>query len=152
MNSKMKEKRTIDLAYYLEKQYPVTLYSASEGGYVAEIKDLPGCITQGETAAEALEMIEDARQLWLETAYQHGDSIPLPSTEVQYSGKTLLRMPRSLHQSLVEGAERENVSLNQYLVSLLSQAITRKSFEFHLEEFLHQQTRSTSEDQHSHGV
>lgn len=30
-------------------------------------------------------------------------------------------MPRSLHQQLVENAEREEVSFNQYVVSLLSE-------------------------------
>lgn len=37
-----------------------------------------------------------------------------------YSGKLLLRMPKSLHRRLAEEADRENVSLNQYIVSLLS--------------------------------
>ena len=112
--------------YSLKSNYPFTLYPDAEGGYVAEVKDLPVCLTQGDHAAEALEMIEDARKLWLETAYKHGDTIPLPSTETRYSGKTMLRMPRSLHQALAEAAEREAVSLNQLLVSLLSQSIARK--------------------------
>lgn len=131
--------KTIDrssLEYYLGLTYPITLYPDLEGGYVAEIKDLQGCITQGETAEEALEMIEDARQLWLRTAQKHGDLIPLPSTDTQYSGKTMLRMPRSLHQALAEGAQREDVSLNQYLVSLLSQAITRRTLKHEVTEVL----------------
>jgi predicted RNase H-like HicB family nuclease len=66
------------LAYYLDLRYPVTLYPEEEGGYTAEIKDLPGCVSQGETVEEALEMIEEARRLWLEVAYQHGGEIPLP--------------------------------------------------------------------------
>ncbi|MFM7370356.1 MAG: type II toxin-antitoxin system HicB family antitoxin, partial [Sphaerospermopsis kisseleviana] len=38
------------LEYYLNLKYSVTLYpDAEQGGYVAEIKDLPGCLTQGET-------------------------------------------------------------------------------------------------------
>lgn len=115
------------LEFYLEQKYPITLYPDCEGGYVAEIKDLPGCITQGETAEEVLAEVEDARVLWIETAYEHGDNIPLPSTETQYSGKTLLRMPRSLHQKLAEGSEREGISLNQHIVSLLSEtAATRR--------------------------
>jgi predicted HicB family RNase H-like nuclease len=36
------------------------------------------------------------------------------------SGKLLLRIPKSLHRRLAEKADRENVSLNQYIVSLLS--------------------------------
>jgi antitoxin HicB len=117
------------LEYYLSLNYPITLYSDPDGGFVVEIKDLPGCISQAETADEALEMVEDARRLWLETAYINGDSIPLPSTDTRYSGKTMLRMPRSLHQDLAEAAKREGVSLNQLLVSLLSQAITRHQIE-----------------------
>jgi antitoxin HicB len=134
MNNKTTDKSSLE--YYLNLQYPITLYPDSEEGYVAEIKDLPGCITQGETAEETLSMIEDARKLWLQTAHKHGDAIPLPSTDNQFSGKTMLRMPRSLHQALAEGAQREEVSLNQYLVSLLSHSITRKSFNYEMTDTL----------------
>ena len=125
--SKKTERESLD--FYLERKYPVTLYPALEGGYVAEIKDLPGCVTQGETAEESVAEVEDARVLWIETAHEHGDDIPLPCTDTQYSGKTLLRMPRSLHQKLSEGAEREGISLNQHLVSLLSEAAVVRTVE-----------------------
>lgn len=92
--------------------------------------DLPGCVTQGETAEKSIAEVEDARVLWIKTAYEHGDDIPCPCTDTQYSGKTLLRMPRSLHQKLAEGAEREGVSLNQHLVSLLSEASAFRTVEF----------------------
>lgn len=39
-----------------------------------------------------------------------------------YSGRLLLRMPKTLHQRLAEAAEKEGVSLNQYIVFLLSNA------------------------------
>ncbi len=116
------------LDHYLNFSYPITLYPDKDGSYTAEIKELPGCLTQGETREEAMENIEDARILWITTAYEHGDDIPLPSTEVQFSGKVLLRMPRSLHRKLAEGSEREGVSLNQYIVSLLSEENTRRVF------------------------
>lgn len=119
--SKKKKTERESLEFYLGLKYPVTFYPDPDGGYVAEIKDLPGCMTQGETADEVMSNIEEARSLWIETAYEHGDEIPLPSTETQYSGRVLLRMPRSLHQQLVENAEREGVSFNQYIVSLLSE-------------------------------
>jgi len=125
MNEKKTERSSLE--FYLKQKYPITLYPDPDEGYVAEIKDLPGCITQGETAEEALAELEDARILWIKTAYEHGDAISLPSTETKYSGKTLLRMARSLHQKLAEGAEREGVSLNQYIVSLLSEASAVKA-------------------------
>jgi predicted RNase H-like HicB family nuclease len=122
------------LEYYLGLSYPVTLYPEVEGGYTVEIKGLPGCISQGETLEEAMEMIEEARQLWLEVAYEHGDNIPLPSTDESYSGRVLLRMPRSLHRRLAESAEHEGVSLNQYLVALLSERNALRSGGRRLEE------------------
>jgi predicted HicB family RNase H-like nuclease len=46
----------------------------------------------------------------------------LPATEQDYSGKFVLRLPKSLHRRLAQQAEQEGVSLNQYAVSLLSEA------------------------------
>jgi predicted RNase H-like HicB family nuclease len=120
LNQKNKQIEKQPLVYYLNLQYPVTLYPDQEGGYVAQIKDLPGCLTQGDTLDETIANIQEARELWIETAYEAGDEIPLPSTEDTYSGKLLLRMPKSLHRRLAEKADRENVSLNQYIVSVLS--------------------------------
>lgn len=67
------------LEYYLNLKYPITLYPDAEGGYVAEIKDLPGCLTQGENLEETINNINEARELWLETAYEFQDEIPLPN-------------------------------------------------------------------------
>ncbi len=111
------------LEYYLSLKYPVTLYPSPEGGYAVEIEDLPGCISQGETVQEALEMIEESRRLWLESAYEDGLDIPLPRDLEQYSGKFFIRAPRSLHRKLDQLAKREGVSLNQYLVATLSRSV-----------------------------
>jgi antitoxin HicB len=51
------------LEHYLNLRYPITVYPEPEGGYIAMIKDLPGCITQGETPDESMANIEEARQL-----------------------------------------------------------------------------------------
>ncbi len=111
------------LEYYLNLKYPVTLEAAPEGGYVVEIEDLPGCYSQGETVEEAIEMIEEARRLWLEVAYEDGLDIPEPRGEQEYSGKFFIRAPKSLHRKLDQMAKREGVSLNQYLVSTLAHSI-----------------------------
>jgi antitoxin HicB len=116
------ERKPLD--YYLSLKYPVSIEEAPEGGYFIQIKDLPGCLSQGETIEEALGNIEEARQLWTESMYEDGNEIPLPgSTEKQYSGKFNIRIPKSLHRKLDEMAEEEGVSLNHYLVSTLSRAV-----------------------------
>jgi len=49
------------------KKYNVVLHSdAEDGGYWIECPALPGCSSQGETVEEALEMIKDAIEGYLE--------------------------------------------------------------------------------------
>jgi len=115
------------IKYYLEAVYPVTVYPAPEGGYVAEIEDLPGCITEGETLEEVFQRIEDTRRAWIEIQHEDGAEIPLPRTEQQYSGKFLVRIPKGLHRQLAEQAKREGVSLNQYVEAMLAEKATLKS-------------------------
>lgn len=114
-----------DLQYYLGKNYPILIYPAEEGGYVAEIEELPGCITQGETLEEVSDRINNARQLWIEQSYEDGLEIPLPRTEEEYSGKFIVRIPIYLHRRLAEQAMRESVSLNQYVETILTAGTTR---------------------------
>jgi hypothetical protein len=40
-----------------------------------------------------------------------------------YSGRLLLRMPRSLHEELARASDREGVSLNQFITGALSSAV-----------------------------
>jgi predicted RNase H-like HicB family nuclease len=66
------------LEHYLGLEYPAVLVAEAEGGYTAFHPDLKGCVTVGETEEEALANLGEARRLWLETAYEYGDEIPLP--------------------------------------------------------------------------
>ncbi len=111
------------LEYYFGLKYPVTIIPDETGGYVAEIEDLPGCFTQGETLEETYENIEEARHLWIEVAYEDGQDIPLPHDLENYSGKFNVRFPKNLHRKLNRIASREGVSINQYLVATLSHAV-----------------------------
>ena len=108
------------LETYLTKQYPFNVLADPDGGYVAVFPDLPGCMSQGETPEEVVEMAEDARRLWIETAFEDGLAIPEPTVTGEYSGKFVVRLPRSLHRDLAEEAEREGVSLNHHVSTLLS--------------------------------
>ncbi|MDI6450751.1 type II toxin-antitoxin system HicB family antitoxin [Sedimentisphaerales bacterium M17dextr] len=53
-------------------------YSRDDGGYIADIPDLEACSAFGRTPAEALEEVEKAKALWLETAKAEGKPIPVP--------------------------------------------------------------------------
>jgi antitoxin HicB len=113
------------IEYYMGLPYTIELWRAPEGGWVVGVKELTGCLSQGETAEEALEMIQDAMRGWLEVSIEMGDAIPEPRAEEDYSGKFVVRVPRSLHRRLVETAESEGVSLNQYINVALAQVVGR---------------------------
>jgi antitoxin HicB len=74
--------RTInrDLDYYKEQRYRIELIPEEDGSWAAIIPDLPGCVGAGDTIAEALEMLEDAKIGWLTSRLKHGDPIPEPKS------------------------------------------------------------------------
>ena len=92
----------------------------SEHYYFAKVLELEGCMTTGDTYQEVIEMLDDAMEGWLEVQLEHGWRIPLPVSDLNYSGKFVLRMPSSLHRDLSIAAKLNGVSLNQYILSKLS--------------------------------
>jgi predicted RNase H-like HicB family nuclease len=104
-------------------RYPAEVFWSDEDeAFIAVAPDLPGCSAVGDTQQEALTQLHDAISAWIEAARTAGNPIPGPSrpaSDEAYSGKLLVRMPRTLHGRLARQAKSENVSLNQYIVYLL---------------------------------
>ncbi len=129
--------KTKDLAYYVALPYTIVIRKDEDGAIVARIQELPGCLAHGDTEASAIENLRSMQRLWLEDALSAGDAIPEPEDDGQLpSGKWLQRVPRKLHRELVQMAIRENVSLNQLVTSMLSEAITARSCVYAFEAFL----------------
>jgi predicted RNase H-like HicB family nuclease len=123
------------LEEYLALEYRFSVIADPDGGYVIDYPDLPGCTTQIDSLDELVPMAEDVRRGWLETAYeQEGYDIPLPTYLPEYSGKFNLRLPRSLHRTLAEAAERDGVSLNSYAAELLARGDAQAQLERRLGE------------------
>lgn len=114
------------LKFFLNLEYPFRVDADPDGGWVIHFPDLPGCLSQADSPDEIGTMAEEARQLWIETEYAAGQDIPMPSYPEEFSGKFNLRLPKSLHRQLAEAADREAVSLNQYVVMLLSRGAAKQ--------------------------
>ena len=115
------------LKYYLSLPYTIEMTQDVDVGWFVRVKELPGCISQGDTPEEALEMIQDAMAGWLEVALEDGMRIPEPRRLEDYSGKFVVRVPASLHRDLVDRADEEGVSLNQFINVALAETITRRA-------------------------
>jgi predicted RNase H-like HicB family nuclease len=57
-------------------RYTVILQRESDGGYVASVPVLPGCVSQGDSHETALKNIEEAIAVYLEDVRQAGEPIP----------------------------------------------------------------------------
>ena len=63
-------------------KYVIVIYwSNDDGAFVAEAPELPGCMAHGDTRETALENIDQAVQLWIDTAKEFGDEVPKPKGE-----------------------------------------------------------------------
>lgn len=112
-----------DLAYYLSRPYHLLVWQdeTEEGPYWAsKVQELPGCTGDGETPEAALESLKESMRLWLEVAIQRGIPIPEPVSEEAYSGKFLQRVPKSVHRDLALRADREGMSLNAWVATVLA--------------------------------
>jgi predicted RNase H-like HicB family nuclease len=60
-------------------KYEVIIYwSEEDQAYIAEVPELPGCLAHGTTQEAALVSVQEAIALWIETAKEFGDPIPVP--------------------------------------------------------------------------
>lgn len=70
----------------MQRKYELILYwSAEDDAYIAEIPELPGCEGRGASYEEAISRVEDARDLWIESAEKDGLEIPKPRTRLHFA-------------------------------------------------------------------
>jgi predicted RNase H-like HicB family nuclease len=61
------------------QKYEIILYWSNEDKvFVGEVPELPGCMAHGKTPEKALKNVNQAIELWIDTAKEFGDRIPEP--------------------------------------------------------------------------
>lgn len=112
---------------YLARPYRRLFIPESDGSYRAEIVEFPGCIAVGDTPVEALSNLEEVAEEWLGYTISRGQPIPEPVECNEYSGKLVLRMPRSLHKKAAGVSMADGVSLNQLIVAAVAEYIGERA-------------------------
>jgi antitoxin HicB len=111
-------------ADYLKRPYARVLRPESDGSFSAEILEFPGCFAAGETGSEALQNLENVAEGWILGVLAKNERVPEPLQDREaFSGKLVLRLPRSLHKKAAFAAEREGVSLNQFISACVAEAV-----------------------------
>lgn len=64
----------------------IIFWSEEDEAFVADVPELPGCMAHGSSYEEALANAQEAIDLWLNTAREFGDQIPVPKgRKLQYA-------------------------------------------------------------------
>ena len=101
------------------------------GGFLITFPDLPGCMSDGETAADAIAHGRDAFESWVSARTDAGKPIPDPAYRPEAapaaSGRFVTRLPKSVHAKLAERAKAEGVSLNTLVLAFIAEGLGRRS-------------------------
>jgi len=97
-------------------------WSDEDGMFVATCPEFSDISALGFTYEEAVAELQTVIELAVATYEDEGKPLPQPQLRELHSGQFRLRLPRSLHASLANRADREDVSLNTLITSLLSEA------------------------------
>jgi RNA polymerase sigma-B factor len=107
-----------------DQGYHIELVEDAPGGrWTAQVAEMPDCTAQGDTADEAARLVQGAMGERAASRAAKDTEKMKPRSTATYSGRLLIRMPQSLHADLAQAAEREDVSLNQFITNSLSSAV-----------------------------
>ena len=129
------ESENLTLAQYLALPYHFDVRAEREGeqsSWTASVEELPNCVARADTPEDAIARLRPAMESWLTSAIAEHREIPLPGGEApksrsnrSYSGRFLVRMPKSLHEQLALAAEQEQTSFNRLVTDMLTAAVAR---------------------------
>ncbi len=113
------------IEFYMSLHYTMMVkFHPEQGGYyVAGYVELPDFTMTGLTPEEAVKELLAEKEEWFRLCLERGIPVPMPVESRDFSGRILLRTSPSLHKALYEVAELEGVSLNQYVITRLAQAV-----------------------------
>ena len=110
-------------------KYAISIkWSDEDNSFVATIPGIKGLSAFGATREKALSELHIAAEAFFEALEAARKPLPLPKKVTPYSGQLRLRMPKSLHAALSAEAENEEISLNTYIVTLLSERHIEKKY------------------------
>ena len=67
-------------------KYEIIIYwSEQDNAYIAEVPELAGCVSDGQSAAEALRNAEQIIQEWIDTARELGRDVPEPKGRLRFA-------------------------------------------------------------------
>jgi len=104
--------------------YPVRVFwSDEDDSWIATCAAFPYVASFGASREQAMRDIAPLLDEAVLTYAHEGWSLPEPEPEPTASGQTRLRLPRALHDRVIERARIDGVSLNTFIVAAVAEKI-----------------------------
>ena len=94
-------------------------WSPEDDAYIARCLEFPSLATHGPSPETALSELRLLVADIVADMLSNKESVPEPLGIRPYSGKLVLRLPKSIHRDITIRAAEEGVSINQFLLSRL---------------------------------
>jgi antitoxin HicB len=121
------------LQEYLDLPYHVSLVRGENDrgkrAWAASVEELPACTASGSSPEDAVRRLREAMEEWIGAALARNEAVPEPRSDSTHSGRLLVRMPKTLHAQLTRAAEKDGVSLNQFITGALASAVGWRGLE-----------------------
>ena len=108
-------------------------WSKEDEGYIAIVPELPGVSAFGKKPEDAIREVKDAIKACVESLKEDNQEIPNSRALEEYSGEFRLRTPKALHRELSQLAKIEGISLNSYVIYMLSKVLEIEKVEKNLQ-------------------
>jgi len=111
------------------KSYNVSIREINHDGenvFESRVQEFPDLVEFADSADEAYMLALDSVETTAEIFEDLGKAFPAPHIPIdEFSGRVTLRLPKTLHKAISDIARIEGVSLNQHIVSVLSEHVGR---------------------------
>ena len=105
--------------------YPA-IFTPSDEGYAIEVPDLPGVYTCGNDLPDAMDMAQDAVEMWLAWAEDEGQTIPPPSASLPHEAPQFVNLVKAdtdtWRRANDNRAVRKNLTIPAWLNNLAEAA------------------------------
>src|SRR6266545_2148302 len=126
VGKKTEDEIEAQVAGYMNAPYIHMIIPTAEGRYLAEVLELPGCITDGRTPEEAYSNLEEAKSGYLSSLVTRDIPVPEAVGLKELSGNIPLRISSELHRMAALRAKQEGISLNQWIAKAIAMQVAKE--------------------------
>lgn len=109
--------------YKADDYYYSVSFSEEDEAFVGRVAEFSSLAAHGRTLEKALRETRAVVEGVIEDLEESGEALPEPFRKRSYSGRINVRMPEHLHRQLAIEAQRQRVSLNQWINAKLETPI-----------------------------